>query len=73
VKVTYKKLWKLLIDKEMNKRELANAAGVSGATLTKLVKGENVNIDILIKICAALNCKLDDILDLIPENISEDK
>ena len=63
--VTYKKLWKLLIDKEMNKRELANAAGISSATLTKLAKGENVNVDILVKICATLDCRLDDIVELI--------
>jgi DNA-binding Xre family transcriptional regulator len=51
----------------MSKSDLAKTANVSGATLTKLSKGENVNVDILIKICTALDCTLDDIIDFIPD------
>ena len=67
MKVSYKKLWKLLIDKEINKRQLARMASVSGSTLTKLTKGESVNMEILVRICAALECTLDDIVELIPD------
>jgi DNA-binding Xre family transcriptional regulator len=66
VRVSYKKLWKLLIDKEMNKRALARLAGISGSTLTKLTKGESVSMDILVRICAALECDLHDIVEIIP-------
>ena len=67
VKASYKKLWKLLIDKEINKRTLAKMANVSGSTLTKLSKGESVNMEILVRICAALECSLDDIVELLPD------
>ena len=70
MKASYKKLWKLLIDREINKKTLAKMANVSGSTLTKLSKGESVNMDILVRICAALECTLDDIVDLLPD---EDK
>ena len=70
MKTCYKKLWKLLIDKEINKRTLAQMANVSGSTLTKLSKGESVNMEILVRICAALECTLDDIVELLPD---EDK
>ena len=63
----YKKLWKILIDKDMSKSDLSKMASVSGATLTKLSKGENVNVEILIKICKALDCSLDDIIEIIPD------
>ena len=67
MKASYKKLWKLLIDKEINKRTLAQMANVSGSTLTKLSKGESVNMEILVRICAALECTLDDIVELLPD------
>ena len=66
MRVSYKKLWKLLIDKEMNKRQLAQMAHVSGSTLTKLAKGESVNMEILVRICSALNCDLHDIVEMVP-------
>ena len=65
--VSYKKLWKLLIDKDMKKKDLLAAAGISWATITKLSKGENVNTDILVRICTALGCDLGDIMELVPE------
>ena len=69
--VSYKKLWKLLIDRDMKKKDLAKAADISNYTVTKMSKGENVTVEILGKICAALNCGIDDIMEFVPE--SEDK
>ena len=66
--VCYKKLWKLLIDKEMKKSDLKEQAGISSASLAKLGKDENVSMDILQKICAALECNIGDIMDLVPED-----
>lgn len=65
---SYKKLWKLLIDKDMKKRELCELAGVSTTSLAKLGKGENVNTDILVKICRALNCGIDNIMEILPDD-----
>lgn len=65
--VSYKKLWKLLIDKDMMKKELAQKANVSNYTLAKMNKGENVTTDVLVRICKALECNLDDILELVDE------
>lgn len=62
--VSYKKLWKLLIDKDMKKKELIALAGISNYTLNRLVHSENVNTDTLVKICCALNCNLEDIMEL---------
>ena len=70
-KVTYKKLWKLLIDLEINKRELSRLAGISTSTLTKLSKGECVNMDMLLKICTALDCDLHDIVEIMSDEASE--
>ena len=65
MKVSYKKLWKLLIDLEINKKILAERAGISASTLTKLSKGECVHMDMLVKICSALDCDLSDIVELM--------
>ena len=65
--VSYKKLWKLLIDLDMKKKDLAKAADISNYTITKMSKGENVTVEILGKICGALNCGVDDIMEFIPE------
>ena len=65
--VSYKKLWKLLIDKDMMKKELAQKANVSNYTLAKMNKGENVTTDVLVRICKALECNLDDIMELVDE------
>ena len=63
--VSYKKLWKLLIDRDLKKKDLAEMAGISDYTITKMGKGENVTVETLGKICFALDCKLDDIMELI--------
>ena len=65
--VSYKKLWKLLIDKDMKKEELRVAAGISTNTMAKLGKNENVTTDVLVKICTALQCDIGDIMELTPE------
>lgn len=62
--VSYKKLWKLLIDKEIKKKDLAVMADLSPYTIQKLNRGENVNVDSLTKICKALNCSFDDIMEI---------
>lgn len=67
MEVSYKKLWKLLIDKDMKKKDLLATAGISWASVTKLSKGETVSMEVLMKICKALNCNIGDIMDLIPE------
>lgn len=63
--VSYKKLWKLLIDKDMKKKDLAIAAGISQSSLFKLGRNENVNTEILLKICKALNCDISDIMEVL--------
>ena len=62
--VSYKKLWKLLIDKDMKKKDLCIAAGISHASMAKLGKNENVTTDVLVKICTALNCDIGDIMEI---------
>lgn len=64
--VSYKKLWKLLIDKDMKKKDLQTAAGISWASVTKMSKGENVSMDVIVKVCKALDCNIGDIMDVIP-------
>lgn len=62
--ISYKRLWKLLIDKDIKKKDLVQMAGLSSYTLNKLNKGENVNVETLMKICVALNCTFDDIMEI---------
>lgn len=65
---SYKKLFKLLIDRDMKSKDLAEKAGISPATLAKMKKdGVTISSDVLIKICTALDCTLDDIVEIIPE------
>jgi putative transcriptional regulator len=66
--VSYNKLWKLLIDKNMKKKELGEAAGISNSLIAKMGKNENVTVDVLVRICSALNCGIDDIMELVPED-----
>lgn len=65
--VSYKKLWKKLIDKDMKKKDLEVRAQVSHYTINKLNKGENVTTDILEKICKALECSIEDIMEFVPD------
>ena len=65
--VSYNKLWKLLIDKEMNKVALRDAIGIAPTTLSRLSKNQNVSMDVLEKICKELDCNIGDIVDYIPD------
>ena len=67
VAVSYKKLWKLLIDRDMKKKDLLAAAGISQSSLSKMKKNENVNMDIVVKVCKALNCDISDIMEIEPD------
>ena len=64
--VSYKKLWKLLIDMDMKKKDLQQAAGVSSALIAKMGRNENVSTDSLAKICTALKCDIGDIMEIVP-------
>ena len=65
--VCYKKLWKLLIDKDMKKKDLCALAGISSASVTKMGKGGHVTTEVLAKICTAMECTLDDIMEIEQE------
>ncbi len=67
MRVSYKKLFKLLIDREMKKKDLKELAGIGNSTMTKLANNENVTVEIMAKVCTALGCKMDDIIDIIPD------
>ena len=64
---SYKKLWKLLIDKDMKKVDLREAAHLSSSTIAKLTKGENVSTAVLVRICETLECNVNDIMDIVSE------
>lgn len=65
--VSYKKLWKLLIDKDMMKKDLQREAGISWATITKMSKGETVSTEVLMKVCKVLHCNVGDIVEFIDD------
>ena len=67
MRISYNKLWKLLIDKNMKKSDLKEKAGISSASLAKLGKGENITTDVLIRICESMNCRLEDILETVED------
>lgn len=69
--LSYKKLWKILIDKNLKKSDLNKITGISDSTIAKLTKGENVNTEILERICRALNCNIGDIVEIEKEVINE--
>ena len=65
MRISYNKLWKLLIDKDMTKMQLKDAAGISAASIAKLGKGANITTDVLLKICETLHCHVEDILETV--------
>ena len=67
MRMSYNSLWKLLIDKNMKKSDLRKVAGVSSSSLAKLGKGENVTTDVILKICVALDCRVEDIMEIIKD------
>lgn len=70
--ISYNKLWKLLIDKEMKKKDLRSGANISTNTMAKMGKNEYVAMDILVRICRYLNCDIGDIMEVKPEQKEED-
>ena len=71
MKVSYKKLWKLLIDKDMLKKDLQASAEISWASVTKLSKGEPVSMEVLMKVCKSLGCDVGDIMEFLPTDDDE--
>jgi DNA-binding Xre family transcriptional regulator len=67
MRMSYNKLWKLLIDKNLKKTDLRKVANVSSSSLAKLGKGENVTTDVILKICCALNCNVQDIMEVVDD------
>ena len=65
MRISYNKLWKMLIDKNMKKSDLKEQAGISSASLAKLGKGDNITTDVLLRICEAMDCKIEDILETV--------
>lgn len=66
--VSYKKLWHILLDRDMKKRDLMEKANISDYTIRKLNRGDNVTTDVLVRICRALDCTMDDIVEILPED-----
>ncbi len=71
--VNYNKLWKMLIDKEISKTELTHLAGMTTNAMAKLGKNEDVRVNTLEKLCTTLDCKLDDIVEFVPEENKKGK
>ena len=71
MKMSYNQLWKLLIDKGMKKSDLRQVAGVSASSLSKLSKGDNVTIDVVLRICSALDCRVEDIMEAVSDASKE--
>lgn len=72
MKISYNRLWKLLIDRNMKKQDLKNATGISSTCMAKIGKGGNITTDVLVRICTALNCGLEDIMELVPDETARD-
>lgn len=70
--VSYNKLWKLMIDKNINKTRLREEARISSNAMAKLGRNESVRVDVLVKICNHLGCTMDDIMEILPEKDGED-
>ena len=73
MKLSYKKLWIMIVERDLKKTEFAKKAGISSTSLAKLGKGANVTTDVLVKICEALNCDISDITEIVPDETSEEK
>ena len=67
MRISYNRLWKMLIDKNMKKSDLKEKAGISSASIAKLGKGDNITTDVLLRICEAMECHLDDIMETLDE------
>ena len=65
MRISYNKLWKMLIDENMKKSDLKEKAGISSASLAKLGKGDNITTDVLLRVCEAMDCRIEDILETV--------
>ena len=65
MRISYDKLWKMLIDKNMKKSDLREKVGISSASLAKLGKGDNITTDVLLRICEVMDCRIEDILETV--------
>jgi DNA-binding Xre family transcriptional regulator len=65
--MSYKKLWKLLIDRDLKKKDLVDLADISASSIAKLTRGQNIQTDILVKICVALECDVGDIMEVVSD------
>ena len=72
MRISYRPLWIKLAEREMTKKQLREISGISTASLAKLGKGENLTTDVLLKICEALNCNINEIIETVPEAEDED-
>ena len=70
MRISYKPLWRILLERDMSKKELREASGISTASLAKLGKGENITTDVLLRICEALHCNINEIIETIPDDES---
>lgn len=71
MQVNYNRLWKLLIDKNLKKKDLTKMAGISTNAMAKMGKGENVSTEVLAKICTVLECKVEDIIEFVPTEVTK--
>jgi DNA-binding Xre family transcriptional regulator len=71
--VSYKKLFKMLIDRDMKKKDLKEVAGISNNTVSKLANGENVTMEVIEKICVNMNCGVEDIVEFVPDEEKQDQ
>ena len=69
MRISYNTLWKMLIDKNMKKSDLKEKAGISSASVAKLGKGDNITTDVLLRICEAMDCHLDDIMETVDDDM----
>lgn len=67
MRISYNKLWKMLIDKNMKKSDLKEKAGISSASIAKLGKGDNITTDVLLRICETMECNIEDILETVKD------
>ena len=70
MRISYKPLWRILLERDMSKKELREASGISTASLAKLGKGENITTDVLLRICEALHCNINEIIETVPDDES---
>ena len=68
--ISYDPLWKTLIDKKMNRKDLVEKTGLAKGTITKMGKNESVTVEVLVKICAALGCTMNDIVEIVPDRLA---